>query len=133
MAAATTKTTRAEMSQEYPFLHEFGQQVFRPLLTTDLACELSFSWSKGSRRANQTDQRHDEQNSVMLNRVRLYKEERRRTKTTYRPPDNETIAQLKLAAMSAVKQQQWYIHTRVIPTLTLTYTHITYSGTLWIK
>ena len=114
MAVATTRTTREEMSLDYPVLYEFGQQVFRPLLTTDLACELSFSWSKSSRRANQTDQRHDEENSTMLNRVRLYKEERRRTDTTYRASDNETVKQLKQAAMSVVKEQQRYTHSHYL-------------------
>lgn len=106
MAEAATKTTREEMIDAYPVLYEFGQQVFRPLLTTDLACELAFSHSKGSRRANQTDQRHDEQNSSMLNRLRLFREERRRTGKAYRASDNETVEQLKLAAKSMVQEQQ---------------------------
>lgn len=110
MAEAMTNTTREEMRVVYPTLYSFGQLVFRPLLTTDLACELSFSYSKGSRHANQTNQRHDEMSTTMLNLVRLYKEERRRTETTYRSSDNETVAQLKKAGMAAVKQQQRYTH-----------------------
>ena len=108
MASCMQQTSREDFPTTYPQLHEFGTAVFRPLTTHDLACELGFSWSKGSRRDNQTDQRHDEQNAVMLNRVRHFSEARRRSDCDYRCSDNASVAQLQLAAKGLIAEQHRY-------------------------